>query len=128
MTITALKKPAFNQGDAVASAVVHIGSLNGDGTVIPVWDQTTDYKTQIAVDRVLDYMIRHGVRPRIQANGDILSIAAKIVQDMQSALPENMHDDLNVMLDHLLQWICDYAEHTNTKTMQIRFGFEGGRA
>jgi|GEM_PF-3170574 len=127
MTIETLKRPVLDTESEIAGAVVHLLDCGGGNEVIlPVWDQAMDHKTQISVDRALDYMIRHGIRPRIQANGDILTIAAKIVQDMQAALPENMHGDLNVMLDHLLQWICDYAEHTHTKTMHIRFGFEGG--
>lgn len=126
MTITTVKKPISNQGDSVAPTVSHVVD-KGDVVNIPVWDQAMDRQTQASVDRVLDYMIRHGIRPRIQANGDVLSVATKIIRDMQAVIPDTMHDDMNVMLDHLMQWICDYADHTQTKTMRIRFGFEEGQ-
>lgn len=128
MTITAVKQQDIaDMKTAYIAPETVITTDNGKPVTVPVWEQAMDKPTQSSIDRVLDYLISHGLRPRIQASGDVLTVATKIIQDMQSQIPASIHADLNVMLDHLLLWLCDYAEHTGVKTMQIRFGFENGQ-
>lgn len=108
--------------DKTRQALTKPGASKG----LPVWERDIDRMTQISIDRILDYMVRHGLRPRVKATDDIIGIATTLVNAMQAQIPPALHDDLNMALDHLIAWLCDYADHTGTRHMRVTFGFEEG--
>jgi hypothetical protein len=102
---------------------VHI-ALEQSGESIPVWDKPLDYRTQQSIDRVLEYFIRHGRQLIIDAEGDIVSVVTKIISDMKALTPEFMHDDVNVLMDHLIDWLCDYSEKTQIRFLSLSFSLK----
>jgi hypothetical protein len=99
-------------------------ALSQSGEPIPVWDTPLEYRTQQSIDRVLEYFIRHGRKLTIDAEGDVVSVVTKIITDVKSLTPEFMHDDVNVLMDHLIDWLCDYSEKTQIRFLSLSFSLK----
>ena len=84
-----------------------------------IWDVPIDPNLQGSVDRVLDFMITHGLSPLIRVSGTILDGAQQIAEQFPPYLPVHLQDDGRRLIDHLLHWIADYADETNATHMNL---------
>lgn len=98
-----------------------------DEKSIPIWDRDIDPQLQSSIDRVLDYMIMHGLSPHINVRGDILDAALKIAEDFPACLPPHLEKDGKQITTYLLHWLADYADETNTHYMNLTLSLSQGR-
>jgi hypothetical protein len=86
---------------------------------LPIWDQDIEPHVQKSIDRVLDYMIAHGLSPFMEISGDILETALIIAKEFPASLPEHLQEDGKNIVTYLLQWLADYADETNASHMNL---------
>ncbi len=89
-----------------------------------IWDKPLELQTQQSIDRVLEFFLRNGRMLNIQAKGDVVTVAKKIVSDMRHHIPDTLQNDMNEMMNYLLNWLCDYCEATNTKFLDVEFSLK----
>ena len=89
-----------------------------------IWDQDVDPMTQGAIDRVLDFMIAQNVSPNIKMQGDLVQCMSEMVTILLGAMPAHLQEDTKVLCDHLIVWVCDYAEETGLKNLNVTLSFK----
>lgn len=89
-----------------------------------IWDQDVDPMTQSAIDRVLDFMIAQNVSPNIKMRGDLVQCMSEMVTVLLGAMPSHLQDDTKTLCDHLIMWVCDYAEETGLKNLNVTLSFK----
>ena len=95
---------------------------------VPVWERAPDRAAQIAIDRVLAHMMAQGIAPRLQARGDIITATTQLTREFLDLMPASLAADANILVTHLIEWICDYCEQTGVRQMDMSFSFTAGAA
>ncbi len=88
-----------------------------------IWDQDMSAETEKAIDTILNYLVKNNLKPITTIEGRITEIAVKIIEELTPLIPDHLTNELQIMLDHICEWLTDYAAETSTHKMRVRFGF-----
>lgn len=89
-----------------------------------IWDHPMPENLQHALDNVLTDLHEHHKAPRIEGKGSPMNVCTKVIENLNAAVSPKAKDDLQIVLDHIIAYICDYCEETGAGGLSIQFEFK----
>lgn len=89
-----------------------------------VWDMSMTPEIEKAIDNILKYFLNNDIKPSpTTIEGTITQIATSLILKMYEVIPSSLKADLTLMLDHICDWLADYAQETSAQKIRLTFGF-----